>query len=124
MNNKENKMIEDIVKTDNFNNASIVEIRRGRNAEPKVKEAGKKAAPENARSDNKSVKEAVDAISHVAKISNSNIRIEFETETNIMIVKIIDGDTGEVIRQMPAEELLALSRHAKDHKGLLINKEG
>jgi flagellar protein FlaG len=124
LNTKEDKMIEDIVKTDNFNSASTVEIRRGSNDEPKVKETEKKAASENARSDSKSVKEAMDTISQVAKIHNSNIQIEFETDTNIMIVKVIDGDTGEVIRQIPPDELIALSRHAKNQKGLLIHKEG
>jgi flagellar protein FlaG len=111
-------MVEDIIKIQDFNNASTTNIRHGRSAEPEVKKA------ENAPSDNKSVKEAVDTISHVAKISNRNIKIEFETDTDIMIVKVIDGETGEVIRQIPAEELVALSRHAKDQKGLLINKEG
>jgi len=41
-----------------------------------------------------------------------------------MIVKVIDGDTDQVIRQIPAQELIELSKHAKDQKGLLINKEG
>jgi len=117
-------MIEDIVKTDNFNSASTVEIKRVGNDGPKIKEAEKKSAPENSRGNSKSIKEAVDGISEVAKIHNSNIRIEFETDTNIMIVKVIDGDTGEVIRQMPSDELIALSKRAIDQKGLLIHREG
>jgi len=47
-----------------------------------------------------------------------------EEDLNIMIVKVIDSETEEVIRQIPPKELVALSKNAKDLKGLLINKEG
>jgi flagellar protein FlaG len=123
-------MIEDIVKTQDFNNASTVEVRRGSNPEPHVKEIEKKVVAEKAdagyaeKPENKNIKEALDKISSIADSYNRQIRIEVDKELNITIVTIIDGNTGQVIRQIPAKELIELSKNAMDQKGLLINKEG
>lgn len=119
---KEDKMIEDIVKTQNFNNASTVEIRQGSKPAPQTKEVDKKVDTE--KPEDKNVKEAMDKISNVANFYNRQIRLEIEEDLKIMIVKVIDGDTNEIIRQIPPKELVELSKHAKDQKGLLLNKEG
>jgi flagellar protein FlaG len=122
---KEDNMIEDIVKTQDFNNASTVEVRRGSNPAPQAKEIEKKVDAGNAeKHEDKNIKEALDKISSVANSYNRKIRIEVDKDLDIMIVKVIDGDTDQVIRQIPAQELIELSKHAKDQKGLLINKEG
>jgi len=68
--------------------------------------------------------EAIDRIVNVARFFNRELRFEIEKDLDIVIVKVIDGETEEVIRQLPPEELVKLSRNAKDLKGLLINKEG
>lgn len=123
-------MIEDIVKTQDFNNASTVEVRRGSNPAPQAKEieikvdAEKVDAGYEEKHEDKNIKEALDKISSIANSYNRKIRIEVDKDLDIMIVKVIDGDTDQVIRQIPAQELIELSKHAKDQKGLLINKEG
>ena len=118
-------MIEDIIKIHGFNNASTVEIRRSNNPEPIAKEPEKKVDTEDAnKQDNKSVKDAMDTILSVVRFFNRKIRLEVEDELNIMIVKVIDKETDKVIRQIPSKEIVELSKHAKDLKGLLINKEG
>ena len=68
--------------------------------------------------------EAIERIVNVAKFFNRKIRFEVEKDLDIMIVKVIDSETEEVIRQIPPKELVELSKNAKDIKGLLINKEG
>jgi flagellar protein FlaG len=123
-------MIEDIVKTQDFNNASTPEVRRGSNPAPQAKEIEKKVDSGKAESgyaekpEDKNIKEALDKISSISNSYNRNIKIEVDKDLDIMIVKVIDGDTDQVIRQIPAQELIELSKHAKDQKGLLINKEG
>ena len=59
-----------------------------------------------------------------AKFLNRKIHLELEEDLDMMIVKVIDSETDEVIRQIPPEELVELSRSASELKGLLINKEG
>jgi len=68
--------------------------------------------------------EAVERIISVAKFFNRKIHLEIEEELGITIVKIIDSETEKVIRQIPPEELVELSKNARNLKGLLINKEG
>ncbi|MBI5741905.1 MAG: flagellar protein FlaG [Nitrospirae bacterium] len=69
------------------------------------------------------VNEAVEQIENAARFLDRELRLEIEKDLNIMVVKIIDSKTEEIIRQIPPEELIELSKHAKDLKGLLINKE-
>jgi flagellar protein FlaG len=68
------------------------------------------------------VKEALERIVYAANYFNRKIRLEVDND--IMIVKVIDEKTGQVIRQIPSEEIVELSKNATDLKGLLINKEG
>jgi flagellar protein FlaG len=68
-------------------------------------------------------REAIERIMSAAKFFNRKIHLEFEKDLNITIVKVIDSETEEVIRQIPPEELVRLSKNANELKGLLINKE-
>jgi flagellar protein FlaG len=46
-------------------------------------------------------------------------------ETKRVIVKVIDTETGELIRQLPSEETLAISRAiGVVQKGLLLKQTG
>ncbi len=53
-----------------------------------------------------------------------NIRRELEftvdEETDRVIVKVYDAETQEVIRQIPAEEVLNMARHLARGDGLLL----
>jgi flagellar protein FlaG len=116
-------MIEDIVKIKNFNNASTVEIKHRNNSDTENKKTERTDNAENVKiHDNKRVKEAIDNI--VSSANYFNRKIKFEIDQDIVVVKVIDGETGKVIRQIPPQELVELSKNAIDLKGLLISKEG
>jgi flagellar protein FlaG len=38
------------------------------------------------------------------------------------VIKILNGESGEIIRQIPAQELLDLAKHLDESKGLLVHK--
>lgn len=44
-----------------------------------------------------------------------------DSETNSTVVRVIDSDTKELIRQIPSEELLAISRRLEAATGLLLD---
>lgn len=46
----------------------------------------------------------------------------FHKETKELIVKVLDPDTGKVIREIPPEELLELAMRIQEMVGLLIDK--
>lgn len=63
-------------------------------------------------------KEAIDeAVSHLKEYVQSMQRdmdFSVDDKTGRFVVKVIDSQTKEVIRQIPSEEMLAISRHLAD----------
>jgi flagellar protein FlaG len=56
-------------------------------------------------------------------INNFNVRLRFEVdrETGESVVQIIDSESGNVLRQIPPEELLHVMKTLRDLKGLLFS---
>lgn len=52
---------------------------------------------------------------------NFNIDFDRDDETNSLIVKIIDRDTGEVLRQIPPDQILKMRRHLREALGLVFD---
>lgn len=80
-------------------------------------DSGKKAEEDN-------VEKAIEDIEDAAKFFDRKLRLEIEEELGITVVKVIDGETEKVIRQIPPEELVELSKRARDLKGHLLDTEG
>jgi len=63
-------------------------------------------------------KETVDRVVHQLETQSQSLRrdLQFNVDdsTGRVIVTVTDSETNEVIRQIPSEELLALSRHLAD----------
>jgi flagellar protein FlaG len=74
-----------------------------------------------AKVDPKEVKQAALEINQALKALNDHLQFSVDSTSNSAVVKLIDGNTGEVLRQIPAEEVLRLRAYYKDHQGLLVN---
>lgn len=69
------------------------------------------------------VKQAVAQINHFMRASNRNLQFSFDEDAKRIVVKVTDAETGELIRQIPSEETLAISRAIGDlQKGLLLRQ--
>ena len=53
-----------------------------------------------------------------------SVRFERDSSSEELVVKIVDQNTDEVIRQIPPEELLKLSQHLKELSGSIVNTVG
>lgn len=53
-----------------------------------------------------------------------SVRFENDDTANQLVVKIVDTDTDEVIRQVPAEEVLTLSSRLEELRGNIVNTAG
>jgi len=120
-------MMNGIFKQAKLENVPIPEV-KDRNY-PDTEKAEKKqekieTSEDRKKDENIATEEAMEKIVHTAKYFNRRIHLEVEEDLNMMIVKVIDSETDEVIRQIPPEELVELSKNARDLKGLLIDKEG
>ncbi len=49
------------------------------------------------------------------------LRFNVDEESGRIVVKVIDKDTDEVIRQIPSEEMLAMMKHINDFDGLIFD---
>lgn len=56
---------------------------------------------------------------HFRAINNNNLEFSIDEELERTIVKVVDRETGDTVRQIPPEEILALARHlaALDDEG-------
>ena len=53
-----------------------------------------------------------------------SVRFENDERSDGLIVKIVNRENGEVIRQVPSEELLDLTEALEDLRGNLVDTEG
>jgi len=49
------------------------------------------------------------------------LHFSVDKDTRVTIIKVVDSETGEVVRQIPPEKILALMRQMHD-KGLLVSR--
>ena len=58
--------------------------------------------------------EAVGRINEYAKIHEVGVLLELHDDSEQMIVKVIDRNTDEVLRQIPSEHALAMAEHLNE----------
>ncbi len=75
------------------------------------------------RTDPDGVKQAATEINQALKSLNDHLQFSVDNSTNSTVVRLIDGNTGEVVRQIPPEEILRLRAYFKEHQGLLVNTD-
>lgn len=66
----------------------------------------------------------VDSINKAIKPTNKNLEFSVDTDTKKLVVKLMDTETGDVIRQFPSEEVMAISRSIdRIQQGLLLKQK-
>lgn len=56
------------------------------------------------------VKAAMEDINKLLKQGDSGLQFTVDKETNRTVFKLVESETGEVIRQYPTEDMLAIAR--------------
>jgi len=51
------------------------------------------------------------------------INFAVDEDLNIVIIKVVNKDTEEVIRQIPTEEVVEIARNIQNNKGFLFEEE-
>ena len=70
------------------------------------------------------LKEALAYVNRALQQSNKNLEFTVDTDTERPVVKLVDSESGEVLRQFPTEEALAISRAIDDfQQGFLIRQQ-
>lgn len=71
------------------------------------------------------VQSAVDSMNKAMRQINSNLEFSIDHDTKKTVIKVVESQTGEVIRQYPSEEILAISRaiDQMQQQGVLLKQK-
>jgi flagellar protein FlaG len=67
------------------------------------------------------VEQAVSDIRDFVRSSQRNLDFSIDDSTGRVVVKVIETDTGDVIRQIPSENLLKLAQSLSDASSVLFD---
>jgi len=89
-------------------------------AEVRQSPAGQVAQPTSEQ-----LKGAVEAINRALQQNgNANVQFSIDGDTKQTVVKVVDSQNGQVIRQFPSQEILAVSRMiAEAQRGVLLRQK-
>lgn len=111
----------------NIEAVSTTNVVQPRNSEASAKvdlkrQAAQQEAPSSAPEESKAQpEELLNQIKAITEEGLYSVRFERDSGSEELVVKIVDSDTDEVIRQIPPEELLNLSKQLKELSGNIIN---
>ena len=69
------------------------------------------------------VRDAVERINKALPTSSQGIEFSVDADSDRVIVKVVDRETREVLRQMPTKEALEIAKSLDRNHGLLISQE-
>jgi len=69
------------------------------------------------------IKKAIERANHTFEIENRSLRFQIHEKLNEVMVKVIDSDTKEVIREIPPEKLLDMFASMLELAGLLVDEK-
>jgi flagellar protein FlaG len=85
-------------------------------------EPSRKVLQKEARS-SEEIQKDVDAINDQLKTANSSLQFTVDDKSKELVVRIVDRDSGRVIRQIPPESIVRLRESMKELSGLLVEEK-
>jgi flagellar protein FlaG len=95
-------------------------ISQGNDATPK--QTGGKAVPRPAGAVGIDAAAQKRATNLATKSLNNSVQLSLDSQSGKAIVRVVDPETGQVVRQIPTEEVLELRRAFDRLAGLLIDR--
>jgi flagellar protein FlaG len=106
-----------IERIDNFNTM------RNSDAKSQVKSRGEvkeqEVHPEPQKSEILSV---IGKLNNSLESINEKVSFSYHEENKRIIIKVIDKETREVVREIPPKDIVKLSEHLKEYLGMLVDE--
>jgi flagellar protein FlaG len=98
---------------------------QGADAAPQPVQTPKVSAPppQSAASSLEQVQQAMKQVAEMVQAQASNLQFSIDKETGITVVKVVDTQTQEVIRQIPAQEMIDIAHSIEKAQGLLVQQK-
>lgn len=100
------------------------------NTAPRQQTSPAKATTENSTQQPKQadfspqqLKDAVKTMNEFVGNINSSLQFSVDDNTGQTVIKVMDAETKEVIKQMPSEEMLSIAKALDSLKGLLVQQK-
>jgi len=103
--------------------ASIAAIQRGDSQTRKNQQSDKKSVAAALNNKNINPDEYLKDIITITSIFNRKLKFFVNHTTNQVVVKVIDGETDKIIKEIPPEALQRLHSRMREAIGLLIDEE-
>ncbi len=68
------------------------------------------------------ITEVVDSLHEFVNMVQTKLNFSVQEETNNIVVRVIDRETDEIIRQIPAEEIMKVQARMQELSGILFDK--
>ncbi|HBE76234.1 MAG TPA: hypothetical protein DDW65_00375 [Firmicutes bacterium] len=79
--------------------------------------------PQSTAEDREKIEKALKIVNMAYKEVNLECKYSMDQRTDTEVVKIVNSDTGETIRQYPPEEILNMIHKMYDMYGILLDKK-
>lgn len=104
--------------------SSSVPAKPASHSSASAKAAGPQASPPVQPSPRgEALQQVATEINRFLKSNASDLQFVIDPASDRVVVRIVDGQTGEVIRQVPSDEMLAISRSLDRLQGLLLKQK-
>ncbi len=92
-------------------------------SEKKVEARTPEPEPEQAKAEVKAkdLEQALSRVREVFKKADSRLEFTVDPDLDRVVVKVMDGDSGTVIRQIPQQEVIDLAKRLETPTGLLLH---
>ena len=92
-----------------------------KNSRPTTKAKSDEVILSDDRMDKSDFEKTMESLKEYTGWGNFNIDFATDDQTGSMVIRIIDRDTGETVRQIPPEQILKLRSHLQEIQGLVFD---
>jgi len=88
-----------------------------------AKEASSLQPASGVKPSHEQLRDVVNTANDLVKPFNDSLLFSLDEDTGTTVVKVVDTETKEVIKQIPSEEMLALAKALDQLRGLLVKQK-
>ncbi len=98
-------------------------VQRSKGAGESLAQNAQKLADEQQEQGTQQLKELASELNKQMDLLNTNIAFDFSDEIDRLYLRVLEKNTGKLIREFPSEEARALAGYFRNAVGLLFDKE-
>lgn len=103
---------------------AIAEAQAGKSqAVTQQKEPPAQSVKATAEASRQELEEATKRVQQFLEPKTSSLKFSIDETSGVRIVRVIDNETKDVIRQIPSEEMVAIARALESLQGLLVKQK-